>query len=67
MSIPAQPKIYRIVHVDRLAPIIAAGFMLSDYEMTERPLGGTNIGMEQIKARRLNELRLTCHPELYVG
>lgn len=28
---------------------------------------GTTIGMSNIKDRRLNELRLSCHPGLYVG
>ncbi|WP_294535830.1 DUF4433 domain-containing protein [uncultured Rhodoblastus sp.] len=67
MPVPAQPKIYRIVHVDRLPSIIAAGQMLSDSEMLKTPLGGTNIGMDKIKARRLNELKLSCHQNLYIG
>lgn len=66
MPVPANPKIYHIVHVDNLASIIAAGGLLSDAEMAERP-GGTVIGMGRIKARRLNELSLSCHPALRVG
>ena len=66
MPVPANPKIYHIVHVDNLASIIAAGGLLSDAEMAGRP-GGTVIGMGRIKARRLNELSLSCHPALRVG
>ncbi|RWD43435.1 DUF4433 domain-containing protein [Mesorhizobium sp.] len=67
MPVPAQPKIYHIVHVDRLASIIADGFLWSDSEMVQRQGVGTTIGMSNIKARRLNELSLSCHPNLRVG
>jgi ssDNA thymidine ADP-ribosyltransferase, DarT len=67
MHTPARPKIYHIVHVDRLASIIGDGWLWSDAEIvaTQRP--GTTIGMSGIKARRLNELQLSSHPGLYVG
>ena len=67
MTVPAQPKIYHIVHVDRLASIIADGFLWSDAEITTRAPAGTSIGMSTIKQRRLTELTLTSHPGLYVG
>ncbi len=67
MPVPAQPKIYHIVHVDRLASIIADGFLWSDAAMVERQGVGTTIGMSNIKARRLNELSLSCYPDLRVG
>ena len=67
MPVPAQPKIYHIVHVDRLASIIADGFLWSDAAMVQRQGVGTTIGMSVIKARRLNELSLSCHPALRVG
>ncbi len=35
--------------------------------MMQRQGTGTTIGMSNIKARRLNQLRLGCHPELHVG
>lgn len=66
MPVPANPKIYHIVHVDNLASIIADGGLWSDAVMVQRP-GGTVIGMGNIKARRLNELNLSCHPGLRVG
>lgn len=67
MPVPLHPKIYHIVHVDRLASIVADGFLWSDAIMVERQGAGTTIGMSNIKARRLNELCLSCHPDLHVG
>lgn len=67
MTVPAQPKIYHIVHVDRLPSIIASNGLFCDAEMIEHAGIGTNIGMSTIKARRLNELTLDSHPGLYVG
>jgi len=67
MTVPAQPKIYHIVHVDRLPSIIKDGFLWCDAEIRRRSPPGTSIGMEKIKQRRLNELTLTSHPGLYVG
>ncbi|WP_316190478.1 MULTISPECIES: DUF4433 domain-containing protein [unclassified Bradyrhizobium] len=67
MSVPDQPKIYHIVHIDRLASIVADGFLWSDGAMVQRQGVGTTIGMSKIKARRLNELSLSCHPDLRVG
>jgi hypothetical protein len=65
--IPDQPKIYHIVHVDRLPSIIADGFLWSDAEAVRRNLTGTIIGMNSIKSRRLTELMLDSHPDLHVG
>jgi len=67
MPIPDEPKIYHIVHGDRLPSIIADGFLWCDAEVVQRPLPGTTIGMNNIKQRRLTELTLTSHPRLYVG
>jgi hypothetical protein len=67
MPAPANPKIYHIVHVDKLASIRADGFLYSDTVMAARPAGGTVIGMNNIKARRMNELTLASRPGLYVG
>lgn len=67
MSIPAQPKIYHIVHVDRLCSIIHDGCLWCDAEIAHRSLSGTIIGMSGIKQRRLSELTLTSHPVLHVG
>ena len=67
MPPPAIPKIYHIVHLDRLPSIIADGGLLSDAMMKDRAGTGTTIGMGHIKDRRLNELTLASHPDLYVG
>ncbi|EJW10756.1 hypothetical protein A33M_4092 [Rhodovulum sp. PH10] len=63
---PAHPKIYHIVHVDRLASIIADGCLWSDAVMVGRQGAGTTIGMSTIKARRLR-LPVWCHPGTCVG
>jgi hypothetical protein len=65
MPVPAQPKIYHIVHVDNLASIIADGCLWSDAVMVQRQ-GGTVIGMSSIKQRRL-QLPVSCHAGLTVG
>ncbi|MCJ2186663.1 type II toxin-antitoxin system toxin DNA ADP-ribosyl transferase DarT [Novosphingobium beihaiensis] len=63
----ANPKIYHIVHVDKLASITADGFLYSDAMLAQKPAAGTVIGMNKIKVRRMNELTLTSHPDLFVG
>lgn len=65
--VPPQPKIYHIVHVDRLPSIVADGFLWCDSEIVRRAPPGTTIGMNGIKQRRLTELCLSSHPSLYVG
>ncbi|MCH1920628.1 DUF4433 domain-containing protein [Shewanella sp. A3A] len=64
---PAQPKIYHIVHVDRLASILRSNGLLCDAQIIVQNAAGTTIGMNTIKQRRLNELTLNSHPDLYVG
>ena len=67
MPVPAEPKIYHIVHADRLPSIIADDCLWCDAEIIRRSPPGTTIGMNHIKERRLNELTLDSHPGLYVG
>jgi hypothetical protein len=67
MAVPTNPKIYHIVHVDRLPSIIADGFLWCDAEIVRRSPPGTTIGMNDIKQRRLTELCLNSHPNLMVG
>ncbi len=64
---PQNPKIYHIVHINKLQSIINSGGLLSDSEVIARGLGGTTIGMNSIKQRRLTELRLSTYPDLFVG
>lgn len=66
MPPPTAPKIYHIVHIDRLPSIITDGGLWCDAEIAQRPTSGTTIGMKEIKRRRL-EKRLRTHPDLNVG
>lgn len=65
MPVPADPKIYHIVHVENLASIVADGCLWSDAVMVQRQ-GGTVIGMGSIKQRRLG-LPVSSHPGAHVG
>ncbi|ENM6633871.1 DUF4433 domain-containing protein [Vibrio vulnificus] len=67
MPVPAQPKIFHIVHVDRLASILGSNGLLCDAQIIAQQAAGTTIGMNTIKQRRLTELTLDSHPDLYVG
>ena len=58
---PARAKVYHIVHLDRLASVIADGCLWRDAVMVGRAGDGTKIGMGSIKARRLS-LPVDCHP-----
>lgn len=63
---PTNPKLYHIVHVDRLASIVADGRLLCDAVMANRPGAGTTVGMSRIKQRRL-QLPLETKPGIMVG
>jgi hypothetical protein len=67
MPKPIRPKIYHIVHVDRLPSIIGDGLLWSDAALAALQRPGTTIGMNSIKARRLTQLQLSSHPGLFVG
>ena len=66
MPVPSKPKIYHIVHVDRLSSIISDGYLWCDSKMAQRSFQGTTIGMNSIKQRRLS-LPLNSHHGLNVG
>jgi hypothetical protein len=65
-AVPARPKIYHILHVDRLPSVIVDGFLFSDAAMQRRSGCGTTIGMSTIKERRLR-LPVPCCPDTCVG
>lgn len=65
MPVPANPKIYHIVHVDNLASIVADGCLLPDSVMVKRS-GAAVIGNNEIKADRLR-LPVDCHAGTCVG
>lgn len=66
MPMPETPKIYHIVHVDKLASIINDGWLWCDSEISRRRPVGTTIGMGNIKQRRMT-LPVNSHPGLHVG
>lgn len=66
MTVPDNPKIYHIVHVDRLQSILSEECLWCDAVVIARKITGTTIGMNSIKQRRLNKL-LESHPDLHVG
>ena len=66
VQVPAEPKIYHIVHVDRLSSIIAENGLWCDAKMAGRSGTGTTIGMNNIKERRLTNA-LNSHRNLHVG
>ena len=66
MPPPAAPKLYHIVHVDRLESIIEDGFLWCDAELQRQVRPGTTIGMSSIKQRRLTT-PVKCQPGLKVG
>ncbi|MGJ5815638.1 type II toxin-antitoxin system toxin DNA ADP-ribosyl transferase DarT [Paludibaculum fermentans] len=63
---PANPKIYHITHLENL-PRIADGVLWSDAERLRQQLDCTVVGMTEIKRRRLEELKVDCHPGTKVG
>ena len=67
MKIPECPKIYHILHLDRLHSVVSAGYLWSHAQAISRKAAGTDIGMTDIKNRRLNELTLKSYPGLFVG
>lgn len=64
--IPREPKIYHIVHIDRLASIRGGGALWSDVEADDRGAPGTVIGMNTIKQRRRENV-LNSQRNLRVG
>lgn len=66
MPVPDRPKIYHIVHIDRLPSIAAEGWLWCDAVVVQQPRSGTTIGMQDLKARRLT-LPLASRPGLMVG
>ncbi len=66
-SVPAQPKIYHITHVDNLATIVRDSVLLCDATIAARGGPSVMIGMSEIKRRRIEEITVPCHPGTKVG
>lgn len=67
MSVPKQPKIYHITHVDNLPQLVESGWLWSDAERIRQELECHVVGMSTIKKRRLEENEVSCHPGTMVG
>ena len=63
---PAHPRIFHIVHGDRLTSIMNDGGLHCDAKMIHHRKAGTTIGMSNIKERRLRR-RVPCHLDTHVG
>ncbi len=58
---------HHITHVNNLGPILKAGSLWSHRKVAEMAPTNTLVGMSQIKARRLNEIEVSCHPGTKIG
>ncbi len=67
MSVPAEPKIYHITHVQNLSQLAASGWLWSDAKRIELGLDCHVVGMTAIKQRRLEKIEVHCHPGTKVG
>jgi len=67
MTVPAQPKIYHITHLNNLAQLVDGGWLWSDARRIQQNLACQIVGMSTIKKRRLEELEVGCHPGTKVG
>lgn len=64
---PQRQSIYHITHLNNLSSILKAGGLWSDREILKRGGAKVVIGMNTIKSRRLEELKVGCHPGTFVG
>ncbi len=67
MSVPTQPKIYHITHVQNLSQLARSGWLWSDAKRIELGLDCHVVGMSAIKQRRLEKIEVQCHPGTKVG
>lgn len=67
MNLPIQKKIYHVTHLRNLSQIIRHGGLWSDAKRIELGLDCEIVGMSKIKARRLEEMEVRCHPGTNVG
>lgn len=63
---PAHPKIFHITHLENLKSIVD-GDIWSDAQRLRQNLACTIVGMSEIKRRRLEELRVPCCDNRFVG
>lgn len=66
-SIPPNPKIYHITHLNNLSGIVTSGGLVSDAKRIASGLPTSLVGMSTIKQRRLTQIEIPCHPKTMVG
>lgn len=66
-SVPANPKIYHITHINNLKAIASKGKLVSDAIRIAQDIDCSEVGMATIKRRRLEEIEVTVHPGTKVG
>jgi hypothetical protein len=66
-SVPSNPKIYHITHIDNLPNIASRMELISDASRIASGLTCLLVGMSTIKQRRLKEIEVSCHPGTKVG
>lgn len=66
-SVPSNPKIYHITHIDNLPNIAATTKLFSDANRIANDLDCSLVGMSTIKQRRLEEIEVSCHLGTKVG
>jgi len=71
MATPVEDRrifhITHITHIDNLPAILAESCLWSDDKIQKSTHPRTAIGFDTIKARRLEELAVSCHPSTNVG
>jgi len=54
--VPAQPKIYHILHIDKLAAVFASGALFNDAVLQQQASAGTTIGIGENKKAQADSL-----------
>jgi ssDNA thymidine ADP-ribosyltransferase DarT-like protein len=67
MTVPQNPKIYHITHVDNIPNIIHYNTLLSDVNFIKYKLNSNIVGLSKIKERRLKKIEVKCHAGTKVG
>ncbi|WP_126147193.1 type II toxin-antitoxin system toxin DNA ADP-ribosyl transferase DarT [Synechococcus elongatus] len=67
VSVPPDPKIYHITHINNLLNIAVSGGLVSDAKRLASGLSCSIVGMSNIKQRRLEVIEVSCHPGTKVG
>lgn len=65
--VPENPKIYHLTHHSNLRGILNSSVILSDAQRIHQAPNHINVGISEIKRRRLEELEVHCHPGTRVG